>query len=188
MATAGAESRRKPEEIERDLERTRAEMDDTIRAIEEKVAPGEWLDQALEYFAESSLESVRFLSRGIKRNPLPLALVGIGISWLVLAGGREPQPAEVRERSSYPFAMGALVFSIGAAVGAILPATRGEARLMGKKREQAFEKMEEMAREQLERAKESAREAGRAVKAEVRRRFEGGGTTEEPSREKEPAM
>lgn len=87
-----------------------------------------------------------------------------------------------------PLAMGALIFSIGAAVGAVLPITRREARLMGRKREEMVEKTEELAREQLEKAKESAREAGEAVEAEVKRRFEGGRTEGVRSREKEPAL
>ncbi|MDA8166121.1 MAG: DUF3618 domain-containing protein [Desulfobacteraceae bacterium] len=101
MVTAGTESRRTPEEIERDLARTRAEMDDTMRAIEDKVTPGEWLDQALQYIAVSGYEYAKYLGRSIKRNPLPLALAGIGISWLVLAGGRESR-TEILERRYQP--------------------------------------------------------------------------------------
>jgi hypothetical protein len=75
-----------------------------MRAIEEKVTPGEWLDQTLQYLADSAFEYARFLGRGIKRNPLPLALAGIGISWLVLSGSREMRSGEIeiRERSAYP--------------------------------------------------------------------------------------
>jgi hypothetical protein len=103
MATAATENRKTPIEIERDLARTRAEMDDTMRAIEEKVTPGEWVDQAFQYVADSAFEYARFIGRGIRKNPLPLALTGIGISWLVLAGGRESRTTEyeIRERSYY---------------------------------------------------------------------------------------
>jgi hypothetical protein len=102
--------------------------------------------------------------------------------------GRELKGRFQSAMQEQPLAMGALIFSVGAAVGAILPITRREARLMGKTREEVMEKTEEMAREQLEKAKESAREAGEAVEVEVKRRFEGGQREAERSREKEPAL
>jgi hypothetical protein len=102
--------------------------------------------------------------------------------------GREMKGRLQTAMQEQPLAMGALIFSVGAAVGAILPITRREARLMARKREEVMDKTEEMAREQLERAKESAREAGHAVEEEVKRRFEGGRTERARSREKEPAL
>ncbi|MDA8166120.1 MAG: hypothetical protein M0017_13940 [Desulfobacteraceae bacterium] len=93
--------------------------------------------------------------------------------------------AAMREQ---PLAMGALFFSVGAAVGAILPITRREARLMSGPREEMVEKTEEMAQEQLEKAKETARETGEAVEAEVKRRLAGGRTEGARTREKEPAL
>jgi hypothetical protein len=95
-------SRRKPDEIERQLERTRVEMDDTMRAIVEKVTPREWLDEASRYFSDTGTEYGRILGRSIMKNPLPLALTGIGISWLILAAGSSSSYTGERKRNLDP--------------------------------------------------------------------------------------
>src|SRR3546814_8910894 len=40
---------RAPDEIERDIERTRADMDETLDALQRKLSPGQLMDQALDY-------------------------------------------------------------------------------------------------------------------------------------------
>lgn len=74
---------RRPEEIENDLERTRAEMSSTLDAIQQKLSPGQMMDQALTY-ARTSLpaEFGSNLGNAVRSNPVPVALVGIGLAWL----------------------------------------------------------------------------------------------------------
>jgi hypothetical protein len=40
---------RSPEQLQRDIERTRAEMGDTLDTIRRKLSPGQLLDEALDY-------------------------------------------------------------------------------------------------------------------------------------------
>jgi len=40
----------RPEDLEARLEHTRAEIDDTLAALEQKLTPGELLDEAIGYF------------------------------------------------------------------------------------------------------------------------------------------
>src|SRR5690606_14145046 len=47
------EENKRPEEIERDLEQTRAEVCSTLDAIQEKLTPGQLMDQALDYWRRS---------------------------------------------------------------------------------------------------------------------------------------
>jgi hypothetical protein len=84
------ESRKSPEEIERDLRRTRAEMEDTIEAIERKLSPGELLDQTLRTLGGGPREYAANLSQAVKLNPIPATLVGVGLAWLMAGSGRQP--------------------------------------------------------------------------------------------------
>lgn len=72
-----------PEELQHDLDRTRADLNDTLHAIEERFSPGQMLDQTLDYLSGGPKEYAHNLSVQVKENPLPVALVGIGLAWLM---------------------------------------------------------------------------------------------------------
>jgi ElaB/YqjD/DUF883 family membrane-anchored ribosome-binding protein len=81
---------RRPQEIQAEIERTRAEMDGTLSAIEQRLTPGQLVDQGLDYLRHSGAEEFASnLGGSVKQNPLPVALVGIGLAWL-MALGRNP--------------------------------------------------------------------------------------------------
>jgi hypothetical protein len=78
---------RRPEEIERDIERTRAEVSATIDAIQSKLTPGQLMDQAIGYLRTSlPADFGRNLSEAARNNPIPVALIGIGIAWMAISG------------------------------------------------------------------------------------------------------
>jgi hypothetical protein len=85
------ESRKSPDEIERDLHRTRAEMEETIEAIERRFSPGEMIDQAIHTLGGGPREYAVNLGQAFKANPVPAALVGIGLAWLMASSGRQTQ-------------------------------------------------------------------------------------------------
>jgi gas vesicle protein len=92
---------RKPEEILAEIERTRHEMDSTLTAIEHRLTPGQLFDQGLDYLRNSGgNEFVQNLGTQAKNNPMPIALVGIGLAWL-MASGKNP-PARYSYTSSGP--------------------------------------------------------------------------------------
>ena len=78
-------------EIERELNDTRSRLDDTIGALQRKVAPGTLVDQAVEYYSEGGgMEIGRNLGRSLRDNPIPVALIGVeGLGWLLLANSRQ---------------------------------------------------------------------------------------------------
>ena len=81
-------SYRDPEHIEQDIENTREQLGDTLDALQEKFSPGRLLDQAIGSFKNSSGEASDIgaeLADAVKRNPLPAALVGLGLGWLMLS-------------------------------------------------------------------------------------------------------
>lgn len=81
---------RRPDEIQAEIERTRGEMDRTLSAIEQRLTPGQLVDQGLDYLRHSgATEFAQNLGGAAKQNPLPVALATIGIGWL-MALGRQP--------------------------------------------------------------------------------------------------
>ena len=81
--------------IERDLAATRAQLDGTIDALQQKLSPGELMSQAVTYFKEGSgMDLSHNIGRSLRDNPVPVALIGVGLGWLVVSGKRrtERQP------------------------------------------------------------------------------------------------
>ena len=70
--------------IERELDDTRSRLDATLGALQQKLAPGTMVDQAVEYFTEGGgVEIGRNIGRSMRDNPIPVALIGVGIGWLL---------------------------------------------------------------------------------------------------------
>lgn len=91
---------KRPEEILAEIDRTRDEMDRTLSAIEQRLTPGQLVDQGLDYLRHSgAAEFVQNLGGTAKQNPLPIALTAIGIGWL-MALGREPAQQSYGSTSS----------------------------------------------------------------------------------------
>jgi len=91
-----AYDQKNPEQLQSEIAHTRSEMSETLDAIREKFSPGQLFDQALEYFTKgSSGQFAQNLSDTVTQNPIPTALVGIGIAWLMLSGAhRSPTPRQ----------------------------------------------------------------------------------------------
>jgi len=90
---------RRPTQIMAEINRTRDEMDDTLSAIEQRLTPGQLVDQGLDYLKNSGArEYAANLGSSVKTNPLPVTLAGIGIAWLMAASNRPAQPANDADR------------------------------------------------------------------------------------------
>lgn len=83
---------RNPEEIEQDIERTRSQMRSTLDAIEEKLAPQRLLETAMDTVREV-VSADSGIGRTIRNNPIPLALMGLGAAWLLVAATRKTDTA-----------------------------------------------------------------------------------------------
>lgn len=80
-----------PKEIESEIERTRAHLDDTINAIQGKFSTGQLVDQALGYLRQTRNGPVEFASNfgnTAKQNPVPVTLAGLSIGWLMYSSNR----------------------------------------------------------------------------------------------------
>jgi hypothetical protein len=82
-------------EIEREVQQSRAEVEQTLDAIQARLSPGQLLDQAVDYFREGrGGEFARNLGDSVTQNPIPLALVGVGLAWMMLGGQRSARKGD----------------------------------------------------------------------------------------------
>jgi hypothetical protein len=73
-----------PNQIERDLAQTRARMDTRLNDLQERLSPGQVIDDLMTYFRGSEGgDFARNLMTSVRDNPLPAALTGIGLTWLM---------------------------------------------------------------------------------------------------------
>jgi hypothetical protein len=84
---------RRPEDIEASIQRTRTDLDETLTQLEQSLTPGQLIDQGMDYIRNSSArEYLSNLGASAKRDPIPLALVGVGLAWLMASGRRHDAP------------------------------------------------------------------------------------------------
>lgn len=245
------DSRKDPATLEREINQTRAQMDQTLGALEQKFSPGQLLDQALGLVKEHGGDFASNLNNSIKQNPVPVVLTAVGIAWMMMSSNRPPESATyvddtdyepldtryeyepmenfegddsehtggVREKMSeagerlkagteatrrklvrskdamasgisrtaetaqaqaqrarhgfnqlleeQPLILGALGIALGAAIGAALPTTEQENRLLGPARDQAMSTLKQKGAESYERVKDTVEQVAEDAKEKL---------------------
>lgn len=83
------------DDIQADIQRTRSRLDETLSAVEQKLEPKQLVDQGWQYLrSHGATEYFASLGDAAKRQPLPLALIGTGLAWLMLSDGRRHLPSD----------------------------------------------------------------------------------------------
>lgn len=82
-----------PVVIERELSQTRTRLGEHLDELTRRLSPGQLVDEALAYVRDGQgAVFMRNLGAGVRDNPLPVALTGLGLAWLAVAssmnGGR----------------------------------------------------------------------------------------------------
>ncbi|MCD6073171.1 MAG: hypothetical protein K0Q70_54 [Rhodospirillales bacterium] len=141
---------RSPEQIERDISELRAQISDTLDAVQHKLSPGQLLDQALSYAKDGGAVAAN-IGRGMRDNPIPASLFGLSLAWLWYSGSRnervderpsenlreardsleragrdlqDAQDATVSYVRNNPVTTAAAALAVGALIGALLPRRR----------------------------------------------------------------
>ena len=70
-------------ELQREIELQRSRVESTIDQIQEKLSPGQLVDELLAYTKGGGGEFVTSLQRNVTANPLPVALLGVSLAWLM---------------------------------------------------------------------------------------------------------
>ncbi len=89
------------EQLERDTERTRLELANTIEQLRDRLTPGQVLDEVLDYASDGDVgDYLRSFKRQIIDNPFPLGLMGASVAWLIVASvfGSKGEGRMMRER------------------------------------------------------------------------------------------
>lgn len=78
-------------ELEREVEAKRAEVEENLDALQDRLSPGQMMDQLFDYAKNGNgAEFTRNLGRSVRDNPIPVALIGAGMAWLMAGGQRAP--------------------------------------------------------------------------------------------------
>jgi hypothetical protein len=249
------DSQKDPATLEREINQTRAEMNQTLNALEQKFSPGEFLDQSLSYVKQHGGPVLGSLGDTIRENPIPAFVTVAGLVWMVLASNRpktalkartvdyeydppvqgydqahlnyteskpgvvaqtaeriksgaetarqkltsskeavgsslrrtvataQTQPTRVREGFNHmiedqPLVLGALGIALGATIGAALPRTEQEDRLVGEASDAAMSRIKETGSESLNQVKETVTRVGEEAKQAVKETL--GRTSDDP--------
>lgn len=97
---------RSPAEIERDIASDRQRINSELDALQSRLSPGQLLDDALALTKSNGTEIASNLGNQVKNSPLPLALVGLGLTWLLAKpewgpSVQPPAPKATREREKH---------------------------------------------------------------------------------------
>jgi hypothetical protein len=75
-----------PGELERQIERTRQELDRTLEALQARLSPRRRLKEAVASARENSVKWAGDVREKIKRDPMPFAVVGGTVLLAIVAG------------------------------------------------------------------------------------------------------
>lgn len=152
-----------PDQIRRDIERTRSELSDNVNALGDKVSPGS--------IARRQRDKVRDAASGVKNAVMGSAAdakqaSGETASSLKDSVADAPNAVARRAQGS-PIAAGLIAFGAGLLVSSLLPASRVEQRAAETVKEQAeplVSEITEAAKDSADRLKEPAQQAVASVK------------------------
>jgi hypothetical protein len=74
---------RSAEDVEREVEATRGNLDRTAQAIKDKMTAPQIFDEVVHGLGSTGTRMVNGLGDQVRENPVPLALIGLGLAWLV---------------------------------------------------------------------------------------------------------
>jgi hypothetical protein len=81
-------------ELQREIDRDRQRIENRIDAIQERMSPGQLIDEIIDYAKTSGgAEYVGNLGAALNSNPLPVALMGVSLAWLMAKGSPTPHAA-----------------------------------------------------------------------------------------------
>jgi ElaB/YqjD/DUF883 family membrane-anchored ribosome-binding protein len=88
-------------ELEREVEDARGRIDQTVEALKEKMQPREMFDEATKIMSGASNKVLTTAVEQLRENPIPIALIGLGVAWLAISQTRRQTAAAGYEGSGY---------------------------------------------------------------------------------------
>jgi Protein of unknown function (DUF3618) len=84
------DAQKSPETLEREIDARRASIGSLVDALENKLSPGQLVDQVLSFSKSNGGEFFTNFGNTVKANPVPTLLTSIGVMWLMLGQNRRP--------------------------------------------------------------------------------------------------
>ncbi|MGC2080153.1 MAG: DUF3618 domain-containing protein, partial [Xanthobacteraceae bacterium] len=82
-------------QLEREAEQTRSQLAQTLDELRQRITPGQLVDEAVDYARDSGGgQFFRNLGHQATSNPMPVALIGAGMAWLMLSNDRTNRAEE----------------------------------------------------------------------------------------------
>jgi len=75
-----------PAKIEQDIAATRAELGAVIDALEQRLAPRRLMEKGMEMMKDTLEGNGGAFGERLRAHPVPLALIGLGVGWFLVAG------------------------------------------------------------------------------------------------------
>lgn len=92
---------RRSEQLERQADRTRAQLADTLEELRTRISPSQVVDELMDYTREGgAAEFARNLGRDVRAHPLPTTLIVAGLGWLFMGNARPTQGDGAGEEAS----------------------------------------------------------------------------------------
>lgn len=88
-------------QIRSEIERTRADLDETFDAIGEKLTPTELLKEGWSLFKGGSSAGSSKMLQVAREHPLPAAVIALGFGWLLLDSSRDRSERRSYRRGAY---------------------------------------------------------------------------------------
>jgi ElaB/YqjD/DUF883 family membrane-anchored ribosome-binding protein len=77
-----------PDELEREIDDTRAHIEYTLDLLERKLSPSDMIEEAMRIARRNGGAFASNLATEIRNKPFPTLLAGIGLAWLMSSSGR----------------------------------------------------------------------------------------------------
>jgi gas vesicle protein len=155
-----------PDRIRAQIERTRAEMEDTVDALGYKADVKSRAKESLQDTRDSAKESLMETTRSVKEK-----LVGAKDSVSESASGATPDREQVKRQARQakgvaqenPIGLALGAVAVGFVAGLLVPSTRVEDEKLGEVSDQVVEKAKQTGQEALEHGKQVAQETAQSA-------------------------
>jgi len=94
-------------QLEREVNEQRNRVEARIGEIKDRLSPGQLVDELLSYTKDGGSNFAGNFAQQVTANPIPAALVGVGLVWLMgsnLSGMQSSAPQSRQDWDEYPYA------------------------------------------------------------------------------------
>ena len=106
------------QQLEHAAERSRAQLEGTLDELRAKLSPGQVVDQVVDYARDGKPgQFFSNLGQQAVNNPLPVAIIGASLAWLMMSNGSPPRPGAPTRGNGILKRGTEALSSAGAAVG-----------------------------------------------------------------------